>query len=388
MFNPGDLCQLSRQISLPPVTDSSNQEPTNQTTESYEFGDRFGEDVRSVAYYLRQYKFNEYDQRYITDLEEAVASRIYFKGFPKPPLRSLIGRNTALKRNDDTNVIIEDQKWFFGNFSEQIGQTDIECQKMWRVGEERADPFEGPIERFQWRVTASYFLCWYTMKGTTELRRLNETSCDNHANCLQTYFGPHNGDIRADDSVPFNCARYSFCPDPCCPIHHMRSYSECWNSPVNPCFEENAPGNQQCSFNMSSNTEFQDIILNRWNVSCKCPKSGYRWSSLYGICVDIDECAENRHNCRTIKEACINLPGSFKCVCRWGYIWNKETKSCEQSSALDTLVLRKNSELEYEEMNTTESFFKRLLNKFSNRSNCIVSHGTLIQLLCTIIFLL
>jgi len=36
--------------------------------------------------------------------------------------------------------------------------------------------------------------------------------CDNFANCLDPEFGASNGDPRADDETPFQCATYSFCP--------------------------------------------------------------------------------------------------------------------------------------------------------------------------------
>jgi hypothetical protein len=36
--------------------------------------------------------------------------------------------------------------------------------------------------------------------------------CDNFANCLDPEFGASNGDPRADDEKPFQCATYSFCP--------------------------------------------------------------------------------------------------------------------------------------------------------------------------------
>lgn len=137
---------------------------TSTTSEAYEFGDSLGEDIRNIAYFLRQHKFNEYDRRYITNTEEGLGSKFYYGRFPKPPLRSLHWevhkfcepsffeciayltkriRNTALKRNDDTSVVIEDQKWFGGGYTQQIEQTDLECKKLWAIAEDRADPFEG-----------------------------------------------------------------------------------------------------------------------------------------------------------------------------------------------------------------------------------------------------
>lgn len=113
----------------------------------------------------------------------------------------------------------------------------------------------GPLERFQWRVTASYFMCWYTMKLTPELKQLSD-HCDNFAYCLDEIYGEHNRDIRADDSQPFLCALYSFCPDPCCPTKHVTGMEECWDSNENPC-HGNAAGDRQCSVSLANNREFR-----------------------------------------------------------------------------------------------------------------------------------
>nr|CAH7744966.1 unnamed protein product [Callosobruchus chinensis] len=209
---------------------------------------------------------------------------------------------------------------------------------MRRMDDVIADPFEGPLERFQWRVTASYYMCLYTMLQTTELRRLHEPTCDNLANCLD---GCDNRDSRADDKKPFACAIYSFCPDPCCSNKVLSKPEDCWNNPDNPCSRENEPGShRKCSIVLDRNTDFSDIVLNRWNVSCRCPNPGMEWSSLYGICVDIDECAViEKNNCDRKVEACVNLQGTFRCVCKWGHIFNEQQKKCIPSAALELVML-------------------------------------------------
>ncbi|VEN60296.1 unnamed protein product [Callosobruchus maculatus] len=63
------------------------------------------------------------------------------------------------------------------------------------------------------------------------------------------------------------------------------------------------------------------------------------WSSLYGICVDIDECAiPEKNNCDRMTEACVNLPGTFRCVCQWGHIFNEQQKKCVPSAALEVVM--------------------------------------------------
>jgi hypothetical protein len=54
-------------------------------------------------------------------------------------------------------------------------------------------------------------MCFYTMRRRPLLSHFGE-ACDNFASCLDIKYGAHNGDPRADDFVPFNCATYSFCP--------------------------------------------------------------------------------------------------------------------------------------------------------------------------------
>jgi len=78
------------------------------------------------------------------------------------------------------------------------------------------------------------------MLGVPDLATFGEP-CDNHANCLDEY-GVHNKDPRADDTKPYACALYSFCPDHCCPMKHIRHMKDCYQSQSNPCYAENQPG--------------------------------------------------------------------------------------------------------------------------------------------------
>ncbi|KMQ98439.1 hypothetical protein RF55_1196 [Lasius niger] len=82
-------------------------------------------------------------------------------------------------------------------------------------------------------------MCWYTM-SVPDFATFGEP-CDNHANCLDEY-GIHNKDPRADDTKPYACALYSFCPDHCCPMKHIRYMKDCFQSQRNPCYAENQPG--------------------------------------------------------------------------------------------------------------------------------------------------
>lgn len=123
--------------------------------------------IKDIAYYLRSHKFNEYDRRYETQPE--TAPKEYFAMFPRPPLKSLHWevqqfcepsflscmkyvrrkmKDIALKRQDDTSIVIMEQKWTQVNNSDQIKEVEDECIKMREKADRLADPFEGPIERF------------------------------------------------------------------------------------------------------------------------------------------------------------------------------------------------------------------------------------------------
>lgn len=82
-------------------------------------------------------------------------------------------------------------------------------------------------------------MCWYTMLERPELYSFNEP-CDNFANCY-TVFGK-NRDPRANDTLPFACAIYSFCPDPCCPRKHFWYMTDCYKTEYNPCKKGNNTG--------------------------------------------------------------------------------------------------------------------------------------------------
>eukprot|EP01053_Blabericola_migrator_P007432 Blabericola_migrator_1__7431@NODE_378_length_9209_cov_129_909101_g302_i0_p9_GENE_NODE_378_length_9209_cov_129_909101_g302_i0NODE_378_length_9209_cov_129_909101_g302_i0_p9_ORF_typecomplete_len124_score10_97EGF_CA/PF07645_15/4_6e05EGF_CA/PF07645_15/2_3e09EGF_CA/PF07645_15/1e03cEGF/PF12662_7/2_2e09cEGF/PF12662_7/36EGF_3/PF12947_7/1_9e03EGF_3/PF12947_7/0_00064EGF_3/PF12947_7/0_00085FXa_inhibition/PF14670_6/1_9e03FXa_inhibition/PF14670_6/5_8e06FXa_inhibition/PF14670_6/0_33hEGF/PF12661_7/9_5e02hEGF/PF len=57
------------------------------------------------------------------------------------------------------------------------------------------------------------------------------------------------------------------------------------------------------------------ICINTWNgAQCKC-KEGYRLADNGRDCVDIDECAEDLHQCDLSVSSCINQLGSYRCLC-------------------------------------------------------------------------
>lgn len=48
----------------------------------------------------------------------------------------------------------------------------------------------------------------------------------------------------------------------------------------------------------------------------------------YGTCIDVNECEAGSHICDVKSETCINLPGRYKCICRWGFMWLADQGIC------------------------------------------------------------
>ncbi|KAK3911231.1 Jacalin-related lectin 25 [Frankliniella fusca] len=241
--------------------------------------------VRDVGYFLRQHKFNEHDRR-DNPANNVTGVELGFVG-AFPTLRSLHWEVrdacdqgflqclrylqdklsvVRLRRADDTAKAMWDAQlsWPIDNATAGVGPgqdsgqqqaeesgafgsledklrhqnrqqvlaLDKVCSDLKADDEADYDGFLGPLDRFQWRTTAAYYMCAFTMKAEPALRHFGEP-CDNWAWCLDWDVGPFNGDPRARDAEPYECARYSFCPDPCCPRRRVRAPADCVED--NPC---------------------------------------------------------------------------------------------------------------------------------------------------------
>lgn len=195
------------------------------------------EALLDVAYYLRAHKFQDFDRRYLREEEVTDEDRNLYARFPDPPLRQYhwevfkycslsltsclkylhsIVMDAYLQRISDTSVLINLQGWTWLEHKDTILAVDSECKRLQNLDWKMAQPFQGPLERFQWRTSASYFMCWYTLQNESALSSFGEP-CDNFANCLDDEWKDRNKDWRANDEKAFACAYYSFCPDVCCP---------------------------------------------------------------------------------------------------------------------------------------------------------------------------
>ncbi|XP_034944097.1 collagen and calcium-binding EGF domain-containing protein 1-like [Chelonus insularis] len=103
----------------------------------------------------------------------------------------------------------------------------------------------------------------------------------------------------------------------CCPGYNLIN-RKCYPQSLDPCSLSICE--QRCS-----------VILHK--VICTC-WDGYRFSTdnqrlgKKPLCIDIDECSENTHDCEQI---CINKPGGFSCNCRNGFSLRKDNTTCENN---------------------------------------------------------
>lgn len=311
--------------------------------------------VLDVGYYLRNHKFNDFDRRYYTEF--GVEESLQYGHFPTPPLRSFhwevhsycskgfydcleylqkVVLEARLTRSIDTNELMNERQWEYPRNGQDIEVVQRDCKRLKDVDWMEADPFKGPLERFKWRVTASYYMCSFTALELPPLKTFDRR-CDNFAACLEGRQS-FNSDPRANNSVPYQCARYSFCPEVCCPKKIIEHFSECLQSPGNPChgLSEFAEG-RECYMKRERNLELMGMALNMWNSTCPCPP-GFEWESMFGACVDIDECATGSHGCEPTKQTCLNLKGRYACVCAWGFL--NATGSCVPNSVLTNALSR------------------------------------------------
>lgn len=100
------------------------------------------------------------------------------------------------------------------------------------------------------------------------------------------------------------------------------------------------------------------------SFECVCPlgsqnKTIQIQNELKYGCVDIDECSENKHDCKN-NSKCVNKIGGFLCECESGYSWDKELKKCfdidECSLSADSAEIRTSCDEHSICINTIGSF--------------------------------
>ncbi|KAK6643746.1 hypothetical protein RUM43_000009 [Polyplax serrata] len=255
------------------------------------------EHILDVAYYLRRFKFSGYDPRFLRAPGDG--RRGFFMEFPSPPLKTThweVKKNcessfvecikylqetvsrTILPRQLDSLTVTKLNGWSFTEDEEDVERANKECFSLLEQDDKSFAQFSDPVQKFEWLASASYYTCMYTLMETNHLKFFTD-DCDNFASCIPWDLGPHNKDIRSDNLNPFACALYSFCPDPCCPLKHLRNPSDCFS--LSPC-SGSTGSDRNCWIPLKKNLNFESLVLNEWNVSCSCDGVGTRWDSVSG----------------------------------------------------------------------------------------------------------
>lgn len=119
------------------------------------------------------------------------------------------------------------------------------------------------------------------------------------------------------DPVPFRCAKFSFCPDPCCGRTRLDSDEDCLRGESNICSNAGLR-DATCFLDPKKNSNFGSIMINYFNLSCNCGVAGLKFSNEFGKCLDKDECQTGEFKCESTSQICVNTVGSFKCICGVG----------------------------------------------------------------------
>ncbi|KAL1139337.1 hypothetical protein AAG570_006323 [Ranatra chinensis] len=97
--------------------------------------------------------------------------------------------------------------WVLPKNKKAIKRVDKECKEALEHFNTEPAPYLDFLQRFRWTVSASYYMCWYTLQRYPVLSAFGEP-CDNLANCFDFERPKGNQDPRANDSLPFACAMY------------------------------------------------------------------------------------------------------------------------------------------------------------------------------------
>jgi hypothetical protein len=122
-----------------------------------------------------------------------------------------------------------------------------------------------------------------------------------------------------NNSKEFACAELSLCPDICYAkgVYSVSNANleDLKKHETNPCrnFSDG-----KCELSSTENKDFSLLQKGKINVSCECPK-GFKYSTSMSACLEINECLGDNMCQADSAKACLNLVGSFICVCKQGF---------------------------------------------------------------------
>ncbi|VDI36246.1 Hypothetical predicted protein [Mytilus galloprovincialis] len=294
-------------------------------------------ELRVIGIFLAAHKYFEVDRRY-TFTSSQFENPKFYKHFPTPRLR---------KRHQ---VVVGACELGYLPCVEEIFKTANHSGSLAKIHKNFGKnairyasyyPFKDSLELFRYRVTASYYMCWFTEMREDVLALPGTNNCFKDLNETEEAGGKNIEDFRSEVKISeeysiFTCAYLWFCPDSCYGKSsggNVKSKEEALDDHLNPCGELQK---KDCLWGIGKNKNFEDLVRNKFNYSCDCEfeKKGMVWSPMYSFCVDRDECYEEDYDCPT-DQICRNTVGSYMCSCRTGYYLDKNTTRCKRHDLLN-----------------------------------------------------
>lgn len=297
-------------------------------------------DLRRIGLFLAAHKYFEIDRRYTftkTQYEES----LFYKHFPIPHLGK---RHPAVTKACDRGFMpcVEEinQK---ANISGSLAKIHRNFGKK-AMGYASYHPFKDTLDLFRYRVTASYYMCWYTDLREESLAFPDTYPCFKDLEKTTEANGNRIHDFRSRVATGrgknqrysmFTCSYLWFCPDPCygkTTMGAVKSKSQALKDKKNPC---RGLKDKQCFWSVGKNINFEDLMRNKFNYTCNCESEtkGFFWSPMYSFCIDRDECYEGKYRCPS-DQICLNTVGGYLCSCRRGFYFDKATKICKRHDLL------------------------------------------------------
>lgn len=282
--------------------------------------------------FLAAHKYFDVDRRYTFSTTKFEDPK-FFKHFPVPRLKRL---HPIVQRECDKGAF--ECLTEISNMANISGSLQDFYYKKNRLP--NFYPFRSALELFQYRTTASYYLCWYTDHSNPLMAFKTNTNCLANLPKVAESDGKRIFDFRSvmmklisEKGVvtPFTCSFLWFCPDPCygkSTSGNVPFMTKAVNDKLNPCSRLR---DKTCFWVNGRNNNFDYLIRNRINYTCNCgnERAGFVWSPKYSICIDQDECYDGVVKCPPDK-ICSNTVGSHTCRCRRGFKENTATKKCER----------------------------------------------------------
>lgn len=292
--------------------------------------------LRIIGLFLAAHKYFEVDRRYTFTESSQFEKPKFYKHFPIPRLRK---RHQAVVGACEMGYLPCIEEIFkTANHSGSLAKIHKNFGKN-AIRYASYHPFKDSQELFRYRVTASYYMCWFTEMREDVLALPGTNNCFKDLNETEEAGGKKIEDFRSEVKISgdysiFTCAYLWFCPDSCygkSSRGNVKSKEEALNDRLNPCGELQK---KDCLWGIGKNKNFEDLVRNKFNYSCDCESEGMAWSPMYSFCVDRDECYEEDYDCPT-GQICRNTVGSYMCTCRTGYYLDKKTTQCKRHDLLN-----------------------------------------------------